>query len=179
MASYHPIAAPISAEWMIVMALQIKQVSNPLTLIAVFASLAEVAATAALPTLDGTVQAQFVWFVMLFPVLLVVLFFVTLNWNHRVLYAPSDYTDETNFLRALFGDENVGDVKIEGYGSEADEQAKLRQFWKPGGLVNSANEKILQDWLTANALSGLPITSFLYGANYASARQQAVGALNL
>ncbi len=95
------------------MALQFKQVSNPLTLIAVFASMAEVAATAALPTLDGTVQAQFVWFVMLFPVLLVVLFFLTLNWNHRVLYAPGDYEDETNFLRALFGDEGAGGAAIE------------------------------------------------------------------
>ena len=164
---------------MTIMALQIKQVSNPLTLIAIFASLAEIAATSVLPMVEGAVQGVFVWFVMLFPVLLVALFFATLNWNHSVLYAPSDYTDETNFLRALFGVESVGDVTIEGYGSQADVQAKLRQFWKPGGTVNSANEKILLDWLTANALPGLPITSFLYGANYASARQQAVAALNL
>ena len=161
------------------MALQIKQVSNPLTLIAIFASLAEIAATAVLPLLDGAVQGVFVWFVMLFPALLVILFFITLNCNHLVLYAPSDYADETNFLRALFGDERVGDVTIEGYGSEAAIQAKLRQFWKPSETVNSANEKILQDWLMANALPGLSITSFLYGANYATARQQAVGALNL
>ncbi len=161
------------------MALQFKQVGNPLTLIAVFASLAEVAATAALPALDGAVQAQFVWFVMLFPVLLVVLFFLTLNWNHRVLYAPGDYEDETNFLRALFGDEGAGGAAIEDYGSEADVQAKLREFWKPGGTIDPAKEEALLDWLAANALPDLPITSFLYGANYASARQQAVGALNL
>ena len=161
------------------MALQIKQVSNPLTLIAIFASLAEIAATSVLPIVEGEVQGVFVWYVMLFPVLLVVLFFITLNWNHGVLYAASDFSDESNFLRTLFGDRSVGDVTIEGYGSEADVQAKLREFWKPGGIVNSANEKILQDWLTANALRSLPITSFLYGADYASARQQAVGALSL
>ena len=40
------------------MALQIKQVSNPLTLIAIFASLAEIAATAVLPLLDGAVQGD-------------------------------------------------------------------------------------------------------------------------
>lgn len=160
------------------MALQIKQVSNPLTLIAIFASLAEVAATAVLPLLTGAVQGVFVWFVMLFPVLLVVLFFITLNWNHGVLYAPSDFSDESNFLRTLFGDRSVKDVTIEGYGSEAEVQAKLREFWKPGGTVSSANEKALQDWLTANDLPSLPISSFLYGADYASARQQAVGALS-
>ena len=161
------------------MALQIKQVSNPLTLIAVFASLAEIAATSVLPIVEGAVQGVFVWYVMLFPVLLVVLFFFTLNWNHGVLYAPSDFADETNFLRTLFGDQSIGDVTIEGYGSEADLQTKLRQFWKPGGIVNSANEKILQEWLAANSLTGLPITSFLYGADYASARQQAGAALDI
>ena len=91
------------------MALQITQVGNPLTLIAIFASLAEIAATGVLPLLDGAVQEVFVWFVMTFPALLVILFFITLNWNHRVLYAPGDYADEANFLRALFGDERVGD----------------------------------------------------------------------
>jgi hypothetical protein len=161
------------------MALQIKQVSNPLTLIAIFASLAEIAATSVLPILEGEIQGVFVWYVMLFPVLLVVLFFITLNWNHGVLYAPSDYSDESNFLRTLFGDRSVEDVTIEGYSSDADVQAKLREFWKPGGIVNSANEKALQDWLTANALPGLPITSFLYSADYASARHQAVGTLSL
>ena len=51
---------------MTVMALQIKQVSNPLTLIAIFASLAEIAATSVLPIVKGEVQGVFVWYVMLF-----------------------------------------------------------------------------------------------------------------
>ena len=47
----------------------LRQISNPLTLIAVFAGLAEVAATTVLPMLSGTIQETFVWYVMLFPVL--------------------------------------------------------------------------------------------------------------
>jgi hypothetical protein len=39
------------------------------------------------------------WFVMLFPSILVIFFFATLNWNHKVLYAPSDYKDEGNFIK--------------------------------------------------------------------------------
>jgi len=39
---------------------------------------------------------------MLFPVLLVILFFATLNKNPRVLYGPGDFKDERNFL-ATFG----------------------------------------------------------------------------
>jgi hypothetical protein len=38
------------------------KVSNPLTLIAVFSGLAEIAATVVLTQLTGNVQAQFVWY---------------------------------------------------------------------------------------------------------------------
>lgn len=38
-----------------------------------------------LPVLSGTIQETFVWYVMLFPVLLVLAFFLTLNFNHVVL----------------------------------------------------------------------------------------------
>lgn len=31
--------------------------------------------------------------------MLIVLFFLTLNFNHKVLYAPSDFRDEDNFLK--------------------------------------------------------------------------------
>jgi hypothetical protein len=74
-------------------------IKNPLTVIAVFAGLAEVSATIALPQLDIAIQSKFVWFVMLFPVLLVVLFFLMLWFKHQVLYAPSDFSDESNFMK--------------------------------------------------------------------------------
>ncbi|MHA6299777.1 hypothetical protein [Devosia sp. CAU 1758] len=74
-------------------------VKNPLTVIAVFAGLAEVSATIALPQLEQQVQSIFVWFVMLFPTLLVALFFFTLWSKHHVLYAPSDFSDEDNFMK--------------------------------------------------------------------------------
>lgn len=53
---------------------KIKRVSNPLTIIAIFAGLAEVAATIALGLIDQSIQRIFIWFVMLFPMLLVVSF---------------------------------------------------------------------------------------------------------
>ncbi len=81
----------------------VKAVSNPLTIIAIFAALAEVAGTAALAALGPELQALFVWFVMGFPILLVVAFFLTLNFNPKVLYAPSDFKDEEHFLGLLAG----------------------------------------------------------------------------
>lgn len=80
----------------------IKKISNPLTIIAVFAGLAEVSGTGVLPFLANDIQHIYVWFLMLFPTLLIILFFATLNWNYKVLYAPSDYKDEGNFIK-LFG----------------------------------------------------------------------------
>lgn len=80
----------------------IKKVSNPLTIIAIFAGLAEVSGTVVLPFLKDGSQALYLWFLMAFPILLILLFFITLNFNYKVLYAPSDFKDEENFLK-LFG----------------------------------------------------------------------------
>jgi biotin operon repressor len=77
---------------------KMKSVSNPLTVIALFAALSDVAATSAMGFMDHAIQQTFVWFVMLFPVLLVVLFFATLVLKPDVLYAPSDFKDESNYM---------------------------------------------------------------------------------
>src|SRR5260370_10691710 len=86
---------------------KLKAVNNPLTIIAIFAALAEIAGTVALATVDKSLQGTFVWFVMGFPVLLVVAFFATLNFNPKVLYAPSDFKNEENFLNTLIGTRSV------------------------------------------------------------------------
>src|SRR5215469_11935797 len=79
----------------------VKAVTNPLTIVAIFAALAEVAGTAALGLVAPSIQPTFIWFVMLFPSLLVVLFFLTLNFNPKVLYAPSDFQNDENFLKNI------------------------------------------------------------------------------
>ncbi|NAX48821.1 hypothetical protein CAG70_17695 [Photobacterium halotolerans] len=81
---------------------KVTHVKNPLTVIAMFAGIAEISGTIVLPFVDESHQGTFIWFLMLFPAMLVGVFFATLNFNHKVLYAPSDYKDEENFLK-LFG----------------------------------------------------------------------------
>lgn len=76
-------------------------VKNPLTVIAIFAGTAEISGTAVLPLLEATSQSVYIWFLMLFPFTLIGLFFITLNWNHKVLYAPSDFKDEDHFFNIL------------------------------------------------------------------------------
>lgn len=53
---------------------KIGSVNNPLTIIAIFAGLAEIAGTIVLGVVDKSIQEMFVWFVMLFPMLIVLLF---------------------------------------------------------------------------------------------------------
>ena len=79
--------------------MKITTVRNPLTIIAIFAGLAEACSTGVLPFLDSSVQGIFVWFVMAFPLVLVGAFFLTLNFNRHALYAPSDFSDEEHYLR--------------------------------------------------------------------------------
>jgi len=74
-------------------------IRNPLSVIAIFAGLADIAATVVLPMLKDGAQERFLWFVIVFPILLVVAFFLTLNFNPTVLYAPSDFKDEENYMR--------------------------------------------------------------------------------
>lgn len=80
---------------------KISTVKNPLTVIAIFAGTAELSGTAILPLLESQSQQTYIWFLMLFPLILILLFFATLNWNHKVLYAPSDFSNEDNFVNLL------------------------------------------------------------------------------
>ncbi len=82
---------------------KIKRINNPLTIIAIFAALAEVNATIAIGLIDKELHHIFIWFVILFPTILVILFFVTLNFNTKVMYSPSDYNDDKSFMDSLFG----------------------------------------------------------------------------
>lgn len=76
-------------------------VKNPLTIIAIFAGLAEVSGTAVLPSVSAENQIYYIFFLIFFPTLLVVLFFITLYNKHKVLYGPSDFEDEKNFVKIL------------------------------------------------------------------------------
>ena len=79
---------------------KIRNIKNPLTMIAIFASLAEVGGTIVLPFLTDNNQTTFMWFLILFPSFLLVSFILTLNFNPTVLYAPSDYKEDSSYLIA-------------------------------------------------------------------------------
>lgn len=145
------------------------EIKNPLTMIAIFSGLAEIAGTGVLPALNATVQNTFVWYVMLFPVVLVVAFFLTLNFNYIVLYAPGDFKDERNFI----------DILSASYSKEADDVKLLRQYWKPNGQINSTHENELKNWLKSNGLDSRSITFFLNNDSFRNARKSAISELRI
>jgi len=101
---------------------KIKRINNPLTIIAIFAALAEVNATVAIGLIEPELQNIFIWFVIGFPSLLVILFFCTLNFNTKVMYSPSDYKDDKTFVDSLYG--NTSKTSLLKYDFDKDELAK-------------------------------------------------------
>ena len=79
---------------------KISHIKNPLTIIGIFAGIVELSANFVLPFLEQSQQSVYIWFLMVFPILLVIAFFLTLNLNHVALYAPSDYGDDAGFMLA-------------------------------------------------------------------------------
>lgn len=77
-----------------------RKVTNPLTIIAIFAGITEIMCTFALAAVSEKNEIWIIIFLVSFPPVLVVMFFLTLNFNHKVLYAPSDYANEANFMMA-------------------------------------------------------------------------------
>lgn len=99
---------------------RIKNIQNPLTIIAIFAALTEVGGTLILPFLSDTNQTTFMWFLIVFPTVLLLAFFLTLNFNPTVLYAPSDFKEDASYLIASGKVE--GQVQPISFGSRSSEK---------------------------------------------------------
>lgn len=78
-----------------------KKITNPMTVIAIFAFISESSAAISLPFLDNDEREVYVWFLISFPFYLLLLFFLTLNFNYRSLYAPSDFDKDDSFLKVF------------------------------------------------------------------------------
>lgn len=114
---------------------KIGHIKNPLTVIAMFAAIAEISGTTVLPFIESENQSVYIWFLMLFPVFLVGSFFLTLNFNHKVLYAPSDYKDENNFVNPY------GKASPEEQGQKLRDEVEEIEAEQPATTENSNVEE--------------------------------------
>ena len=78
-------------------------VRNPLSVIAMFVLLVEAIATVTLIQVraEAAIAVPLVWFIVLFPTLIALLFFGTLWWGHQFLYSPMEYRSDESFLTAM------------------------------------------------------------------------------
>lgn len=72
------------------------KISNPLTVIAIFAMLTETSAAVSLPYIDRDNQNIYVWFLIIFPSILITFFFLTLNFNNKSLYTPWEHIKKSH-----------------------------------------------------------------------------------
>lgn len=85
---------------------------NPLGIIALFVSLIYGFACLVLSTSISNLHGQeerlpLIWFIILFPLLILGAFTYLVIYHHKKLYAPSDYKDEKNFVNAFIGNKDV------------------------------------------------------------------------
>ncbi|MCU1749620.1 hypothetical protein [Pseudomonas sp. 6D_7.1_Bac1] len=78
-----------------------QKITNPMTIIAIFAALSETSAAVSLPFLDNQEREIYIWFLISFPFYLLFLFFITLNFNYKSLYAPSDFQKSKQFVKVI------------------------------------------------------------------------------
>lgn len=105
-----------------------KRITNPMTVIAIFATLSETSAAISLPFLDNKEREIYIWFLISFPFYLLLLFFVTLNFNYRSLYAPSDFDKGKHFIKVLDRPEHPEN-------SHSTKSSQHTERHKPGGCL--------------------------------------------
>lgn len=97
---------------------------NPLGIIGLFIflvyAIAGLALTGSVSHLNETERLPLIWFLVLFPVIILLVFFRLVTQHHTKLYAPGDFPDEEGFFRVLTLseqkhklDEEVQDVQAE------------------------------------------------------------------
>ena len=81
---------------------------NPLGIIALFILLVYGFACLVLgvagKTMEAAERAPLIWFLVLFPAIVLIAFYRLVAKHHRKLYAPSDYRDESHFFDQQDGD---------------------------------------------------------------------------
>jgi hypothetical protein len=90
---------------------------NPLGVIALFISLIYGFACLVLSTSISNLETPFermplIWFIIIFPFVILVTFTFLVVKHHTKLYVPGDYKDEKNFINAYIGQDIPSDLNV-------------------------------------------------------------------
>lgn len=113
-------------------------VKNPIGIIALFISLiyafANLLLGATAGILDHSERLPLIAFIVLFPVVVLGVFFLLVTRHHGKLYAPGDYKDDKSFLRTLTQEER--ELKLEKEAQEVQDAQK-----EAHGAVQAAGDE--------------------------------------
>lgn len=112
-------------------------IKNPLTIVGVFAGIVEISGTIVLPKISEANQELYIYFLIFFPVYLVTFFFYTLNKNHKVLYAPSDFKNDESFLNLIPATSSEKAEKLRKLSNENDNIQDNANFLEVDNLNSS------------------------------------------
>jgi tetratricopeptide (TPR) repeat protein len=76
-------------------------IKNPMTIISLFVGLVEVVLSVSLFALSDNLKSVIVWFIVLFPTLNAIAFFIVLCLFPQNFYGPHDYHDDQSYLSSL------------------------------------------------------------------------------
>jgi len=86
---------------------------NPIGVIGIFLVLTEAIASMVIvkSSLDSVQNTILVLFIVLFPCLVLFVFYLLVTRHHEKLYSPSDYKDEKNFVNTYLSiNQNMGQI---------------------------------------------------------------------
>jgi hypothetical protein len=146
---------------------------NPLGIIGLFISLiygfACLVLGISLNNLHGSEERlPLIWFIILFPVLILIAFTYLVIYHHKKLYAPSDYKDEKNFVNTFFDSKVVApdleevNVQLKSLKTEKNTDQIIASISKISNEIEKIKEKSVK----------IPINNLWWlnhwGSNYAS-----------
>ena len=92
--------------------------------------------------LQSNEKAPLIWFVVLFPVLVLILFGWLVSRHHNKLYAPSDYRDDKSFLSTL---QQVSLNKTKGFAENEQDVNDLMKYGKDFEIISDQEKRIKAD----------------------------------
>ncbi len=116
---------------------------NPIGVIGVFLVLVEAIASIVIvqSTLEKSQNTILVWFIVLFPCLVLGVFYLLVTKHHEKLYSPSDYRDEQNFMKSYNNTTRKEEIKK--VTNEQNIECEIEQMDKVA-LMNDALVKIME-----------------------------------
>lgn len=113
---------------------------NPLGIIALFVFFIEAISTISIKFLldnQSPYTKHIVWFIILFPSIIALLFFVTLWWKRESFYSPGDFREDSSFVGLI---KKVRTLEIKQEASQLDPAADDEVFIKTIGELIKTNE---------------------------------------